>query len=143
MTVSNKNKRILAELKQLREDKDIRLADLARELGMSQGQLSMHESGVRSFINYDINSFAEDYKCAVDKIHQFNCEFEVDRDGLVWKKVTSDRLTKAMELKSCGHNIVQISMELGVDESSLEKLLGDDCGYQSVLEELELYEEPV
>jgi|SRR5699024_7130970 len=124
MTTTPENMKLLNQLKKLREEKDVRLGDLARELGMSQGQLSMHESGIRGFNTYDIEAFAEDYRCAVHKISQFNNEYEVDREGLLWKKVTDDRLKKARQMHSCGRNIVQISMELGVDEFSLEKRLG-------------------
>ena len=115
--------KILNGLKKLREENNVRLGDLAREMGMSQGQLSMHESGIRGFNVYDIESFAEDYRCSINKICEFNDEFEVDRDGLVWKKVTKERLKLAREMQACGRNIIQISMELGVDEVSLEKEL--------------------
>lgn len=115
---------VLEELKQLRKEHNVKLGDLARELGMSQGQLSMHESGIRGFTTYTLDAFEEDYRCAVDKILTFNREYEVGRDGLVWKKVTPERLTKANQLYSKGRNIIQISMELGVDEFILEKLLG-------------------
>lgn len=123
MTVSAKDMKILNGLKKLREENNVRLGDLAREMGMSQGQLSMHESGIRGFNVYDIESFAEDYRCSINKICEFNDEFEVDRDGLVWKKVTKERLQLAREMQACGRNIIQISMELGVDEVSLEKEL--------------------
>lgn len=123
MTVSAKDMKILNGLKKLREENNVRLRDLAREMGMSQGQLSMHESGIRGFNVYDIESFAEDYRCSINKICEFNSEFEVDRDGLVWKKVTKERLKRAREMQASGRNIIQISMELGVDEVSLEKEL--------------------
>lgn len=123
MTVSAKDMKVLNGLKKLREENNVRLGDLAREMGMSQGQLSMHESGIRGFNVYDIESFAEDYRCSINKICEFNDEFEVDRDGLVWKKVTKERLQLAREMQECGRNIIQISMELGVDEVSLEKEL--------------------
>ena len=123
MAVSAKDMQILNGLKKLREENNVRLGDLAREMGMSQGQLSMHESGIRGFNVYDIESFAEDYRCSINKICEFNDEFEVDRDGLVWKKVTKERLQLAREMQACGRNIIQISMELGVDEVSLEKEL--------------------
>lgn len=123
MTLTQEDKVILSGLKKLREDNNVKLGDLARELCMSQGQLSMHESGVRGFTNYDIDSFAEDYRSAVEKICYFNQEYEVDRDGLLWKRVTEDRLSEAVMLRNSGKNIVQISVELGVDENSLEKLL--------------------
>lgn len=123
MTVTSKDMEILGGLKKLREDRDVRLGDLARELGMSQGQLSMHESGIRGFNIYQLQAFVEDYECAVEKICSFNNEYEVDRDGLLWKKVTPERLTQAKTMHQSGRNIVQISIELGVDEVSLEKLL--------------------
>lgn len=123
MTVSAKDMKILNELKKLREENNVRLGDLAREMGMSQGQLSMHESGIRGFNVYDIESFAEDYRCSIRKICKFHDEFEVDRDGLVWKRVTKERLQRAREMQACGRNIIQISMELGVDEESLEREL--------------------
>lgn len=122
--VTAKDMKVLNGLKKLREDTNVRLGDLAREMGMSQGQLSMHESGIRGFNTYDIDSFAEDYRCSIQKICQFNDEYEVDRDGLVWKKVTSERLKLAREMWSEGKkNVIQISMELGVDEESLMKVL--------------------
>lgn len=123
MAVSAKDMKILNGLKKLREENNVRLGDLAREMGMSQGQLSMHESGIRGFNVYDIESFAEDYRCSINKICEFNDEFEVDREGLVWKKVTKERLQQACKMMECGRNIIQISMELGVDEVSLEKEL--------------------
>lgn len=121
--LSKEEKQILQDLKDLREEKDVRLGDLARELGMSQGQLSMHESGIRGFTTYTLEAFNEDYRCAVNKICKYNDEFEVDRDGLEWKKVTPERLSKARKMHSVGRNLIQISLELGVDEFKLEKLL--------------------
>lgn len=123
MSLTQEQKQVLSGLKQLREDKGVTLGDLSEELGMSQGQLSMHESGVRTFRLYTLEAFAEDYRCAVEKISAFNEEYDVDREGLVWKRVTSERLEEARKMQSVGRNVIQISMKLGVDEFELEKLL--------------------
>ena len=121
MVNARKEQEIMDELKKLREENNVRLLDLAEELGMSTGQLSMHESGVRKLSTYSIDAFEEDYRCAVDKIVKKNNEYEVDHEGLVWKKVTPERLDMAKELMERGKNIVQVVIELGVDEESLIK----------------------
>lgn len=113
----------LERLKNLREEKNVRLGDLARELGMSQGQLSMHESGVRGFTTYSLDAFIEDYECAIQKISGYNDEYEVDRDGLEWKRVTFERLQKAREMHSKGIEVVKISIVLGVDGDKLQEML--------------------
>lgn len=112
---------IMDELKSLREESNIRLFDLAEELGMSTGQLSMHESGVRKMRTYSMDAFEEDYRCAVEKIVKKNNEYEVDHEGLIWKKVTPERLNMAKDLMKKGRNIIQVGIELGVDGESLEK----------------------
>lgn len=121
MTKTVNEQKVLDELKELRVENNIRLLDLAEELGMSTGQLSMHESGVRKLRTYNIEAFEEDYRCAVKKIKERNDEYEVDHEGLVWKKVTPERLSIAKELMERGRNIVQVGIELGVDEESLIK----------------------
>lgn len=121
MLETRNEQQVLDELKALRVENNVRLLDLADELGMSTGQLSMHESGVRKLKTYNIEAFEEDYRCAVDKISMNNNEFEVDYEGLVWKKVTPERMSMARELMARGRNIVQVGIELGVDEESLLK----------------------
>lgn len=130
MSKTKNEQQVLDELKALRVENNIRLLDLAEELGMSTGQLSMHESGVRKLRTYCIEAFEEDYRCAVSKISKQNNEFEVDHEGLVWKKVTPERLDKAKELMERGRNIVQVGIELGVDEESLIKEMNRH-GYMS------------
>jgi transcriptional regulator with XRE-family HTH domain len=130
------------ELRAIRKEKNIKIKDMARELCMSEGQYTQHESGKRKFKNAERQAeFFEDFHCAIEKLvkkqqdslttGQTTCKKKcADEEVLVWTPLTDDTFAEAIALLRSGkcYNIIQVSVRLGVDEWEFKRKLVEE-GY--------------
>lgn len=133
----------MLDMRAIRKENNIKIKDMARELCMSEGQYTQHESGKRSFKNQQRHDeFIEDFNCAIEKLVKKREESlkedykpskktgDADDEILVWVPLTDDNFEEALSLLKSGkcENIIQVAIRLGVDELEIKDRLVEN-GY--------------
>lgn len=124
------------EIRKLRLENGVSIAEICKELLMPPGLFSAHECGNRSYKGERLEEFKQDaidaiYKIvAKRKMEMYSLELNIreddDEEELIWQCLTTDLYKEALKMIAVGKNLAQISTSLEINERDLAARLKAD-----------------